>query len=60
MNQQDYFKVRYKTDKKKLKRQFIDEVVAESEKDDVNPIELRMKVRALKAQYKHDKKALKK
>ena len=59
MNQQDYFKVVYGRDKTALKKEFVDKIVTETEREDVNPIELRMRVRAIKAQFKQDKKALK-
>lgn len=59
MNQQDYFKVVYGRDKTALKKEFVDKIVTEIEREDVNPIELRMRVRAIKAQFKQDKKALK-
>ena len=59
MNQQDYFKVVYGRDKTALKKEFVDKIVTETEKEDINPIELRMRVRSIKAQYKQDKKALK-
>ena len=59
MNQQDYFKVVYGRDKTALKKEFVDKIVTETEREDINPIELRMRVRAIKAQFKQDKKALK-
>lgn len=59
MNQQDYFKVVYGRDKTALKKEFVDKIVTETEREDVNPIELRMRVRAIKAQFKQYKKALK-
>ena len=59
MNQQDYFKVVYGRDKTALKKEFVDKIVAETEREELNPIELRMRVRTIKAQYKQDKKALK-
>lgn len=59
MNQQDYFKVVYGRDKTALKKEFVDKIVTETEREDVNSIELRMRVRAIKAQFKQDKKALK-
>lgn len=59
MNQQDYFKVVYGRDKTALKKEFVDKIVTEIEREDINPIELRMRVRAIKAQFKQDKKALK-
>lgn len=59
MNQQDYFKVVYGRDKTALKKEFVDKIVTETEREDVNPVELRMRVRAIKAQFKQDKKALK-
>lgn len=59
MNQQDYFKVVYGRDKTALKKEFVDKIVTEIEREGLNPIELRMRVRAIKAQYKQDKKALK-
>lgn len=59
MNQQDYFKVVYGRDKTALKKEFVDKIVTEIEREDINPIELRMRVRAIKAQFKQDKEALK-
>lgn len=59
MNQQDYFKVVYGRDKTALKKEFVDKIVTEIEREDINTIELRMRVRSIKAQYKQDKKALK-
>lgn len=59
MNQQDYFKVVYGRDKTALKKEFVDKIVTETEREDINPVELRMRVRAIKAQFKQDKKALK-
>lgn len=59
MNQQDYFKVVYGRDKTALKKEFVDKIVTETEREGLNPIELRMRVRSIKAQYKQDKKALK-
>ncbi len=59
MNQQDYFKVVYGRDKAALKKEFVDKIVTEIEREDINPIELRMRVRSIKAQFKQDKKALK-
>lgn len=59
MNQQDYFKVVYGRDKTALKKEFVDKIVTETEREDINPIELRMRVRAIKTQFKQDKKALK-
>ena len=59
MNQQDYFKVVYGRDKTALKKEFVNKIVTEIEREDTNPIELRMRVRTIKAQFKQDKKALK-
>lgn len=59
MNQQDYFKVVYGRDKTALKKEFVDKIVTEIEREGLNPIELRMRVRSIKAQFKQDKKALK-
>lgn len=57
--QKDYFAVWYREDKKKLKREFVDKVVAIGESENITPQEYRAKAHELKAEYKADKSTLK-
>lgn len=60
MEQYEYFAVDYRTGKKQLKKQYIDDVVNESERQDLSPVELRASISKLKAEYKSNVKSLKK
>lgn len=57
--QKDFFTVWYRRDKKALKREFVNNVVAVGNDENLNVTEYRSKVRDLKARYKADKRALK-
>lgn len=60
MEQYEYFAVDYRTGKKQLKKQYIDDVVNESERQDLSPVQLRASISKLKAEYKSNVKSLKK
>lgn len=57
--QKDFFAVWYRRDKKKLKKEFLDKVVAIDESENISPQEYRVKVNELRRTYKADKSALK-
>lgn len=57
--QKDFFSVWYRRDKKKLKRDFVNEMVAVGDDQNLSVAEYRSKAHDLKAKYSADKRALK-